>query len=117
MTDMQFNRRLGKREIRGQKLYVFGLRHFSGKQIQQPEQCAEVDIVAEDNPLDLKEICGMGRINLVVTEATRNGKIFGPDARVLADTAVPWLLNTSRFARSTSKAYRHPIDPVFPPSR
>ena len=45
-----------------------------------------------------------------------HGGTAGAEASVLAETAVPWLRNTSRLARSALKAYFHPLEPVLPPS-
>jgi hypothetical protein len=40
----------------------------------------------------------------------------GAEAKVRADTAVPWLRSTNRFARSALKWYLQPVEPVLPPS-
>ena len=79
MTDVQFHGRFRKRKIGREKLALLGLRHFFGKDGEQAQQRSKIDIFAQHDPFDLKEIRGVCRIDLVITKTPGHGKIFAGD--------------------------------------
>ena len=76
MAHVQLDRRFGERKVGWEKFDFLGLRHFTSKEIQQAEQRAKVDIIAEHDPFYLEEIGRVRRIHLIVTETTGDGKIL-----------------------------------------
>src|SRR5437868_5412140 len=73
MAHVELDRRFGERKIGGEKFDFLGLCHFTGKEIQQAEQRAKVNVFAEHDPFDLEEIGRVRRIDLIVAKATSDG--------------------------------------------
>lgn len=52
-----------------------------------------MDLLSQNDPLYLKEVGGVGRIDLIVPETTGDGEVLSGNLRfapsVLAETAVP----------------------------
>ncbi len=82
---MKFDRGFGKRKIRRQKLYFFSFGHFGSKQVEKSKQCPKIDVLSQDDAFNLKKVGGVGRIDLIVPEASRNGKIFPWDVRCIGE--------------------------------
>src|SRR4029079_6518277 len=76
MAHVELDRRFGERKIGGEKFDFLGLSHFTGKEIQQTEQRAKVNVFAEHYPFDLEEIGRVRRIDLIVAKATGDRKIL-----------------------------------------
>jgi hypothetical protein len=82
MAYVQLDRRFGKRKVGRKKFDFFGLRDFTGKEIQQAEQRAKVDVFAEHDPFYLEEIGCVSRIHLIVAKTTGDGKILSRHIRL-----------------------------------
>ena len=79
MPDVQFHGRFRKRKIGREKLALLRLRHFLGKDGEQAQQRAKIDLLAQHDSFDLKEVRGMRGINLVIAKTAGHGKIFAGD--------------------------------------